>query len=193
MFKSISKYLLYLAFFCCMTAYAFAQPNFYAETISNVSDSVIMKEIASFTKAGRLLHPDTLQAKLVEIPISSCSDKSINWAASSFFSSISTFIHIYFLPDSSLRKVDSIFVVTHSHFWVKFPGNAYKGIITSASCNFSGSKKQRFYSDYYKAFYSSDKKRLYIYLIDGTGADKYEVTWVVVNDKYLGRVVDKID
>jgi len=97
------------------------------------------------------------------------------------------------LQENSVKKVDSIFFVTHSHFWVKFPKDAYKGIVAPASCNFSGGKKQRFYSDDYKAFYSNDKKRLYIYLLGGTAADKYEVTWVVVNDKYWGRVMDVVD
>jgi hypothetical protein len=179
--------------FGCVTTASIAQTSVSSESLLNVSDSVIKKEVSSFSKKGKLLAPNTLQAKLNEIPISNCSDRTVNWAASKFFSSISTFIHVYFLQDSSVRKVDSIFLVTHSHFWVKFPNNAYNGIVTSASCNFSSGKKKEFYSDYYKAFYSNDKKRLYIYLIGGTEAKKYEVTWVVVNDKYWGRVIDDFE
>lgn len=180
-------------FSCCVVATVLAQSNVASESLQNIADSTIKKEISFFTKKGKRLTTDSLQTKLIEIPISNCSEKSINWAASSFFSSVSTFIHIYFLQDSSVRKIDSIFVVTHSHFWVKFPKDAYRGLATSASCNFSGGKKERFYSDYYKAFYSSDKKRLYIYMPGGTEAKKYEVTWVVVNDKYWGRVMDEVD
>jgi hypothetical protein len=76
---------------------------------------------------------------------------------------------------------------------VRFPKDAYKGMIASASCNFSGSKKGDFFSDYYKAYYSNDKKRLYIYMLGGTDSNKYEVTWIVVNDKYWGRVMDTVD
>lgn len=191
--SKILKHLLCLTIFYCATTTAFAQTNASTESLSNISDSAIKKEISSFSKKGKLLTNDTLHTKLVEIPISNCSERSVHWAASAFFSSISTFIHIYFLQESSVKKIDSIFLVTHSHFWVKVPKEAYKGLTTSASCNFTGGKKEKFFSDNYKAFYSNDKKRLYIYLLGGTDAKKYEVTWVVVNDKYWGRVMDEVD
>jgi hypothetical protein len=192
MFQAFKHILCFTIVYCTSTL-AFAQTNASSQSLLNISDSTVKKEIASFTKTGKHLSTDTSKTKLVAIPISACSDKSANWAASKFFGSVSTFIHVYFLQENSIRKVDSIFLVTHSHFWVKFPEDAYKGIVATALCNFSGGKKQEFFSDYYKAFYSNDKRRIYIYMLGETESNKYEVTWVVVNDKYWGSVMDGLD
>lgn len=38
-------------------------------------------------------------------------------------------------------------------------------------------------------YISSDKSRLYIYMINSDGAGGYEVTWIIQNKKYLRRVI----
>lgn len=37
---------------------------------------------------------------------------------------------------------------------------------------------------------SADKRKYYIYMVNGEGAGRYEVTWVIQDKKYLRRVVD---
>ena len=166
-----------------------------SESLVNVSDSLLKSEIASFTKKGASLKlKDSLpKAQLIEIPIRNCSDKEVHLSRSTFFSSVSTFIHIYLKEELSLKKLDSIVLITHSHFLVKFPGDAYKDIFTSAQCKLAGGKRGKLFSDYYKAFYSQDRRRLYIYMIGGTDINKYEVTWVVIDDRFFTRVLDNIN
>lgn len=37
-----------------------------------------------------------------------------------------------------------------------------------------------------------DKRRLYIYMLGGTESKKYEVTWVIMNNKYCYRIIDEV-
>lgn len=39
-------------------------------------------------------------------------------------------------------------------------------------------------------YLSADKQRIYIYLVNGTGAGRYEVTWILLNKQYERRVLD---
>ena len=172
-------------------------PDLKVDSISfeSLSDSLIKCEIASFTFKGASLKKTTSvhSVELTEIPVRNCTDKEAELWWSTITSSVSTFIHFYFKGEISNKTLDSISVVTHSHFLVKFPENAFQGLIQANSCNFSGNgKKDKFFSPYFKAFYSEDKKRLYIYMLGGTDSNKYEVTWVIINDKYYTRLIDRI-
>lgn len=48
-----------------------------------------------------------------------------------------------------------------------------------------GSKKT-----YCNVYRSLDKRKYYIYMVNGEGTGRYEVTWVIQDKKYLRRVVD---
>ncbi len=48
-----------------------------------------------------------------------------------------------------------------------------------------GSKKT-----YCNVYVSGDRHKLYIYMLNGEGTGRYEVTWVIENKHYLRRVVD---
>jgi hypothetical protein len=39
-------------------------------------------------------------------------------------------------------------------------------------------------------FFSKDKHRMYIYMVNNEAIGKYEVTWILQDNKYVGRVVD---
>jgi len=39
-------------------------------------------------------------------------------------------------------------------------------------------------------YQSADKKRTYIYMVNSEAIGKYEVTWILQDNKYVGRVVD---
>ena len=166
-----------------------------SESLVQLSDSVMKGEIASFTITGAALNKTGSLAEpaLTAIPIRNCSDKEVHLSWNTFTSSVSTFIHLYFKGRVPNRTLDSIFLVTHSHFGVKFPVKSFQGLYQSNACNFSGhGKKSTFFSQYYKAFYSADKKQLYIYMLGGTESSKYKVTWVIVEDKYYSRILDSI-
>jgi hypothetical protein len=197
----VKQFIIIATIFLCNQV-CYGQPNRpISDTIKDkesyiaISDSLMKNEIAFFNiKGSSLKKADPLaQKQLTEITVSYCTDNEVHLSWSTFFGSMSTFISIYFKGEAPNRTLDSIFLVTHSHFWVKIPRDSYKGVSVSNSCNFSGGgKKGKFFSPYYKAFYSKDKRRLYIYMLCGTETNKYEVTWVFINNKYYTRIVDSI-
>lgn len=150
---------------------------------SELSDSIIKNEVAHFNVKGAAIKQPALNNQLITIPINSCNDTAIH------LSKGSTYIDISFKGNIPDRMLDSIFLVTHNHYWVRFPQDAFKGISANHLCNFKGGKKREaFFSPYFKAFHTKDRKRLYIYM----QGDKYEVTWVVVNGRYYTCITDSI-
>jgi len=159
------------------------------ESFSLLSDSLIKKEVAFFTiKGASFKKADT---HLSEVPIRQCSDKTVY--LNIFPGKINTYVTFYLKGETSDRRLDSIFLVFHSHLWVKIPKSSFEGLSQPPSCNFSGGdKKAQFFSPYYKAFYVPKANRFYIYMQGETDSQKYEVTWVIVGDKFLTRIYDLI-
>jgi len=167
----------------------------YKESFLNLNDKVLKKEIALFSvKAAALKKTDSLSVnELIPIPVHNCTEKEVHLYISQFFGPLGTYIHLYFKGQTSVKELDSIFLVTHSHFQVKFPKSTYQGLYRTYDCDFKNNgKKSAFFSPYYKAFYSKDKRRLYIYMQGETKYGKCEVTWVIVDDKYYTRILDNI-
>lgn len=157
-------------------------------------DSSINREMAFFTRQnGNISSAETIKLALIEIPLQYCTKNEVHLSLSKFNSSVSTFIHLYFKGESPYRQLDSIFIVTHSHFHVNIPAVAYEGLINNNICEVAaGGKKKVFFSSNYKAYYSKDKRRMYIYMTGGADKDQYEVTWIFENDKFIKRVLTKI-
>jgi hypothetical protein len=190
------KYVFSFFLAILLVMISIAQSGRASESLELLSDSLIKREISSFstTKTTSRNSSIPLKNQMIEIPLQHCSDSEVHFSLSKFNSSISTFIHLYFKQPPAGRIIDSIFVVTHSHFWVKIPQSAYEGIYQNLSCDVSGGrgKKERVVSPNYKAYYSANKRRMYIYMIGGSEGNKYEVTWVFVDDKYFTRVLDML-
>lgn len=167
-----------------------SEPVYDSINFNSVTDSLIKHELASFTVKGAsyLKKYSLSRVELTEVPVRECTENEVYLSLSTFFSSVSTFIHLYFKGEIPDRKLDSIFLVTHSHFHVKFPQEAIQGLTQPNSCELINDGS----SPYFKAFYSKDKKRLYIYMLGGSGSNKYEVTWIIINDRYSTRVIDRL-
>ncbi len=190
------RHILPSAIFCLVSVFTYGQSHTtISESLNTLSDSLLKTEIASFTVKGSAVKQadNSIKTTLIEIPVRNCAENKVDLYRSTFTSSVSTFIHLYFKGDVPDKTLDSIFLVTHAHLWVRIPENAYKGLPQSHICNFiGGGKKAEFYSPNYKAFYSQDKRRLYIYMLAETTSSKYEVTWVIINDQYFTRVLDHL-
>lgn len=158
------------------------------------NDSVFKKEMSLFThQMTSSISNNNRSSALIEIPLQHCSESEVHLSLSKFNSAVSTFIHIYFSGERPKRRLDSIFIVTHSHFHVKMPQSAFEGVLNNAICNQTRTgKKATIHSPFFKAFYSKDKHRMYIYMTGGVDDEPYEVTWIFENDKYLKRVLTRI-
>ena len=165
------------------------------ESFLQLNDKVLKTEIGLFSvKASALKKTDSLSVNdLIPVPIHSCTEKEIHLNITNFFGPLDTYIDLFFKDQASGKELDSIKLITHSHFWVKVPKSAYQGLYRTYTCDFkNNSKKSTFFSPYYKAFYSKDKRRLYIYMQGETKYGKCEATWVIMNDRYYTRVLDNI-
>lgn len=94
------------------------------------------------------------------------------------------------LPKNQIANVEYWFNI-HQQF--ELPTEALEGLYEPNFCssNYSSTKKQPLPEHYFASVYeSADKKRVYIYMLNGDGAGGYEVTWVIEDHKYLMRVVD---
>lgn len=162
---------------------------------ADLTDTLVKKEIALFNFKGAsvtTIHSSG-QSALTEIPFRSCDGKTVNLFKGS------TFIHLYFTQTNgqpgqrTINRLDSIFLVTHDHYWVKFPKSAFVGLIDPISCDHRDTKKEGPYnSPFYKAFQSADKRRIYIYMIGGIDRERYEVTWVIKDSEFYTRTIDPI-
>ena len=188
--------IIFVLLTCFFGFASIAQNSPATQTLANVSDTLIKREISSFSRAKNISQEAirSLKSPLIEIPLQHCSESEVHLSLSKFNSSVSTFIHLYFKGNTTDKILDSIFVVTHSHFWVKIPRSAFEGISQNLSCEATkiNGKRSHLTSPNYKAYYSANKRRMYVYMIGGSEENKYEVTWVFVDDKYLSRVLDKI-
>lgn len=191
-----AKHFIY-AMACCLAALSMhgQAPTGMSSGLDQITDTLIRREIATFTVTGASLYTgdSSGKKKLREIATRYCDNGEVHLSWSTFTSSVSTFIHLYFTGEDTNRMLDSIFLVTHSHFYVRIPKSVCQGLRQPNTCNYRGGpKKENYYSPWIKAFYSADKRRLYIYMVGGAGSDKYEVTWVISDDRFFIRVMDRI-
>jgi hypothetical protein len=78
------------------------------------------------------------------------------------------------------------------HVTAKIPDSAFAGIFEPKFCKTILEGKHEKTVSNCKLFWSEDKRRRYIYMINGSGESTYEVTWVIEDCKYKLRVIDKI-
>jgi hypothetical protein len=165
------------------------------ESFTNLTDTLLKREIAMFNFKGTSLTTSNsvIQSTLTEIPLRYCDNKSVG------LSKGSTFVNLYLKRDASnfeqgtTTSLDSIFLVTHSHSWVRIPKAAFQGISNLVSCNARQvGKANSLISPFFKSFQSRDKRRIYIYIIGGFDKGRYEVTWIINDDMFYGRTIDRI-
>jgi len=157
-------------------------------SFSELQDTIIKHEVATFTAAGAYLLQNSIgMVQLTEFPINSCSESGIQ------FSKNSAYINLCFEQHAQSTTLDSIFLVIKNHLWVRIPNHTYVGINLLQPCPFiPHNRRKKVYSPYYKAFQSKDKLRYYIYLQGGVDSHKYEATWVVSRSRFYAFVTDSI-
>jgi hypothetical protein len=195
-----------------------------AESLLRLTDTVVRKEIASFSVKGASLEKaDTSPGMEMRAFRLMRSNDSM-----AYFNDKNHYIYIYSSRfKATLRKlsyakepasrlllidnkpfwgtdgqipavqIDTLFVVLHSHFLVKIPASALVGIYEPNFISYRRPKRKKKAAkipvpSHYKILQSADRRRIYIYMVNGTNAGKYEVTWAIVDGKYYTRVVDPI-
>ena len=103
-----------------------------------------------------------------------------------------------FQPEASWipPALNILFFVLHSHYLVDFPVEAFTGIYEPWPCEWSYQPVGKYVhreplsTPNLKMFQSKKSHCIYLYMLNGEGENRYEVTWIVQDGKYLTRVVD---
>ena len=159
----------------------------------DLQDNLIKKEVTAIVRAnGSSMNAESIKnARLKEIKLSRCGAdfatfESGDWIALDKLVSIS----------SSATDPGRVAEVRYLHYKYQLilPDSAIAGIINPRFCinpkaNYKIGKATR--TDC-RVIQSPDKKRVYIYMLNGAGPEQYEVTWIINENKYYGRIIDKV-
>jgi hypothetical protein len=192
--QKVSLFLFLIANFCLN------QLIFSQESITNYPNGIIKEEISSFVRKTEIGEkPQILSKELEEYKIYNCSDKHVTIHNNNHYRIIS----IYAMDDTT-KKASSSKLVTnviylHMKSQLVLPSSAYENIYAPRFCisKSIGKRKESKRTKnityrYTKAFGSKDGKRVYIYMHNGNETSQYEVTWIIENGKYIGRIIDNL-
>jgi hypothetical protein len=205
------KYRLLVFFILCSTClHAQKRPPDYRndkESFKKIKNKTIRKELAGFTLAGGEEKEEGIT--LNEIPLKQSGSTFAQFGNDSLSVSIQTGI---FLPekhklsyfDSTLIKIDdkpfwgtagempvkTIFAVQVSvgQQLIEVPFTALFDLYNPNLCWTDAKNKGTECRT--GVYVSTDSKRVYITMLNGDNAGRYEVTWIFENGKYLKRVID---
>ncbi len=93
-----------------------------------------------------------------------------------------------YLPTSRVKGIR----FGHLHRKIKLPDIAFDGIFEPPVYHYKRKSFEDIQHPYHKAFISADGWRMYIYMLNGKGKDRYEVIWVIHGNEYYGRFINKV-
>ncbi|MFW5708260.1 MAG: hypothetical protein ACOCX0_06325 [Bacteroidota bacterium] len=193
----------------------FTLPDYKAimESYFGLSDSVLRAEIGSFSFVGTMMGKDSV-AGLKEFEVDDISldnvsllldDVSVSIAVSRFKPLEHTLGYVpgedyliyidhkpYWGYDGRIpqRKIDSV-VVNYEGFSAILPPESFSDLFEPNLCRRSGFLFFRGRTTCQtRAFLSADNNRIYIHMVNGRYPHYYEVTWIIQNGRYVGRVLD---
>lgn len=164
------------------------------EKFTSISDETIQREMASFTIAGkkRLLESNTTAIPVKEIRLKHCDDNAVLFDNAGFFSpDIMVRISIEPGRDCEERRITEIVVVRDTKRQSPLPDSAFADLKIPGFCADTQRKGGKNLTNC-RAFFSNDRKRIYVYMHSCTGNRTSEVTWVVQHGQYLMRSIAEI-
>lgn len=171
-----------------------------------ILDTKLRADLATFTIGG--ISESLTTQKLPELPIYYSDDKSISFLKDTFLITITTtefdsighkfqyYDEKYLVkidnkgfwgsgtkkPEKKIQSVTAIIGMDTIHI----PAMALADLYEPELSYEEGGKLK----SYCRVYESLDKQNLYIYMLNGAGKNRYEVTWIIQNKQYLRRVVD---
>lgn len=190
----------------------------FDEGLKSLKNDEIRKEMSFFTITGsKINNVDSINIKLIEIPLSKCNDTiaifekgnfiSIDKLVDIFISDFTASKHQLIFENNKLISIDGkkywgagitapkkeirAIRILHGKINIRIPQESYTDLFDPIICSCLSNKNKCKSS--FKVFQTLDYKRLYIYMFNNTTNSKYEVSWVIENNKYLMRVIDPIE
>lgn len=162
------------------------------ESFNNIKDTLIRKEIALFTIKGFSDNkPDSLnKPELIEIPLIRCTDSSAYFEKGNLYES-EIIVNIASENRNSESRIKEV-IYMHFKYGLMLPDSAISGLYNPDFCSKKRGSKNAITSNC-KVFRSEDKRRVYIYMLNGDANSRYEVTWVIKDGEYFTRIIDKVN
>ena len=162
------------------------------ESYVNVSNDTVKQELRAFcSMAGKTGGQEEFTCKkLREIQLYKISDTIAYFVKSNFFTSELLTISLYSKGINPNLKLSKIIVLFYKQY-VNVPDTALRDILNTVFCQ-QVTKKRKPILCNCKVFQSIDKKRVYIHMMNSIENDKYEVTWIIKDRKYFGRIIDEL-
>jgi hypothetical protein len=199
--------------FCSILNFSFAQedniPDYRSkkDNFTKMMEKDVRADLSQFTFGG--IGESLTKHKLEEIPVAGVRDNQIVFSKDTVTVQITTGNF-----DATKHKVtwfdEKYAVKLDNHgFWGtenKVPKRTIESVIAviggdtvavPAAAFVDLYEPHFYYTDakgstktYCNVFMSADKRKYYVYMVNGDGAGRYEVTWVIQDKHYLRRVVD---
>ncbi len=159
------------------------------ESFLNLPDGVIKSEIAFFNLKSSDSSGYTAKIKVNKIAHKSCTDST------AFFSKGNIYIKEILVGISSENidqksRIKTIYYGKYKYGFV-LPDSIVNDIYDPVFCHEYSKRNKPIKSDC-KVYQSEDKRRVYIYMLNGKGEERYEVIWIIQDDQYYSRVIDVI-
>lgn len=191
-FRSI---ILYISFMMLMINIGYGQDDNRSlykgnESFLNLPEGIIKNEIAFFSKKAANNQNSFTEILLNEIPLKKCSDSFVFFEKGNLYAS-EIIISINSKSVGQSKFLEEVFY-THYKYGFALPDSAITDMYAPVFCT-DYTKKGKPVASSCKVYQSEDERRIYIYMINGQVSNRYEVTWVIQNDKYYARVIDMVD
>ena len=177
------------AMLCCFSTFINAKQLTVSEKeqFANISDSTVKREVASFSIAGHSKYSDSKAVGLKEIRLWKYTDSSVLFDNAGILSA-DIMVKIEATRTNQRTVIKEVKLTRDTKRIYILPEKAVVGLNDPNFCYMEGKK----WVSNCKVFRSRDKKRFYIYMLNGNEGDRYEVTWIIQQGRYLARVIDRV-
>jgi len=164
--------------------------NTRIEGFSKQPDGVIKNEIASFSIKALDSQERLPEVRLNVIPLKKCSNSFAFFEKGNIYAS-EIIVSIESGNIAHTTQIKEVFF-THYKYGFSLPDSAINDLYDPIFCT-EYTKRGKPIASNCKVYQSKDEKRIYIYMLNGQGEHRYEVTWVIQDDKYCTRVIDTVN
>lgn len=159
------------------------------ESFLTLPEGVIKNEIASFSIKALNSKESLSKVNLNEVPLRRCSDSTAFFEKGNIYAS-EIIVSIASENIAQKAQIKKVFFI-HYKYGFSLPDSAINDIYDPNICA-EYTKKNKPIASNCKVYQSVDRKRIYIYMLNGQVDRCYEVTWVIKDDEYYTRVIDRI-
>ena len=132
---------------------------------------------------------DSLVAALTAIRLVYCTDSVISFSKGNLYATEYS-VSIWSEKTTTSPVVKSVYFL-HYKYMLQLPDSAFAGLYDPNLCLVNSTRKKPGISNC-KAYLSKDRRRVYIYMLNGKGPRRYEVTLIVKDSKYYTRVINPV-